>query len=106
MSLLLPVPCPPKFLLCKLPRSSVLDGNNCYVAVRLPSVAQVPGARLALVGDGPQRQELEQLFKGMPVKFMVRFVPGARGLQLSGLSCCLCAIWSWMWAALVLLPCV
>lgn len=32
---------------------------------------QVPGARLALVGDGPQRQELEQHFKGMPVKFMV-----------------------------------
>jgi hypothetical protein len=31
----------------------------------------VPGARLALVGDGPQRQELEQMFKGMPVKFMV-----------------------------------
>eukprot|EP00775_Hariotina_reticulata_P006991 gene6991-7205_t len=31
---------------------------------------QVPGARLALVGDGPQRQELEQLFKGLPVKFM------------------------------------
>lgn len=32
---------------------------------------QVPGARLALVGDGPQRAELEQIFKGMPVKFMV-----------------------------------
>jgi hypothetical protein len=31
-----------------------------------------PGARLALVGDGPQRQELEQHFAGMPVKFMVR----------------------------------
>lgn len=31
---------------------------------------QVPGARLALVGDGPQRQELEQIFAGMPVKFM------------------------------------
>lgn len=35
-------------------------------------VLQVPGARLALVGDGPQRQELEQMFRGMPVKFMVR----------------------------------
>lgn len=32
---------------------------------------QCPGARLALVGDGPQRQELEQMFQGMPVKFMV-----------------------------------
>jgi sulfoquinovosyltransferase len=31
---------------------------------------QVPGARLALVGDGPQRQELEQHFKDLPVKFM------------------------------------
>eukprot|EP00879_Flechtneria_rotunda_P023746 GHRR01025139.1.p1 GENE.GHRR01025139.1~~GHRR01025139.1.p1 ORF type:complete len:359 (+),score=96.89 GHRR01025139.1:158-1234(+) len=31
---------------------------------------QVPGARLALVGDGPQRQELEQVLAGMPVKFM------------------------------------
>lgn len=35
---------------------------------------QVPGARLALVGDGPQRQELEQHLKGMPVKFMVSHV--------------------------------
>lgn len=34
-------------------------------------ILQVPGARLALVGDGPQRQELEQMFKDMPVKFMV-----------------------------------
>lgn len=33
---------------------------------------QVPGARLALVGDGPQRAELEQMFRGLPVKFMVR----------------------------------
>ncbi|WIA33616.1 hypothetical protein OEZ86_006739 [Tetradesmus obliquus] len=40
---------------------------------------QVPGARLALVGDGPQRQELEQMFQGMPVKFMGMM----KGLELS-----------------------
>lgn len=32
---------------------------------------QVPGCRLAFVGDGPQRKELEQTFAGMPVVFMV-----------------------------------
>lgn len=32
---------------------------------------QTPGARLAFVGDGPQREELERHFAGMPVKFMV-----------------------------------
>jgi phosphatidylinositol alpha 1,6-mannosyltransferase len=31
---------------------------------------QVPGTRLALVGDGPERPGLEQLFAGLPVKFM------------------------------------
>lgn len=41
------------------------------ISVSMPCT-QVPGARLALVGDGPQRQELEQMFRGMPVKFMVR----------------------------------
>jgi hypothetical protein len=41
---------------------------------------QVPGARLALVGDGPQRQELEQMFQGMPVKFMVRRQHDVAGL--------------------------
>ncbi len=30
---------------------------------------QVPGTRLALVGDGPARPELEALFAGLPVKF-------------------------------------
>jgi hypothetical protein len=39
--------------------------------VAAPHCLQVPGARLALVGDGPQRGELEQLLAGMPVKFMV-----------------------------------
>jgi len=30
---------------------------------------QVPGTRLALVGDGPQRAELEAYFAGLPVHF-------------------------------------
>lgn len=30
-----------------------------------------PGARLALVGDGPARAALEEHFEGLPVKFMV-----------------------------------
>ncbi len=45
---------------------------SCYLLAT--SALQVPGARLALVGDGPQRQELEQMFRGMPVKFMVRLM--------------------------------
>ena len=32
-------------------------------------LAAVPGARLALVGDGPQRKHLEEHFKGLPVHF-------------------------------------
>lgn len=47
-------------------------------------VSQVPGARLALVGDGPQRQELEQMFKGMPVKFMVRGEARQAGSRQAG----------------------
>jgi sulfoquinovosyltransferase len=31
-----------------------------------------PGVRLAFVGDGPQRAELEKMFKNEPVVFMVR----------------------------------
>ena len=31
----------------------------------------LPQARLAFVGDGPSRAELEEHFKGLPVKFMV-----------------------------------
>ena len=33
-----------------------------------------PGSRLAFVGDGPQKAELEKFFAGMPVKFMVRMI--------------------------------
>lgn len=31
---------------------------------------QVPGTRLAIVGDGPARESLEQHFAGLPVKFL------------------------------------
>lgn len=31
---------------------------------------QIPGTRLALVGDGPERAKLEQYFAGLPVRFM------------------------------------
>eukprot|EP00246_Nothoceros_aenigmaticus_P015917 TRINITY_DN690_c0_g1_i2.p1 TRINITY_DN690_c0_g1~~TRINITY_DN690_c0_g1_i2.p1 ORF type:complete len:212 (+),score=35.58 TRINITY_DN690_c0_g1_i2:151-786(+) len=30
---------------------------------------RIPGSRLAFVGDGPYRKELENMFKGMPVVF-------------------------------------
>ncbi len=35
-----------------------------------PVLEQVPGTRLALVGDGPARQDLGQYFKGTSTKFM------------------------------------
>jgi glycosyltransferase involved in cell wall biosynthesis len=35
-----------------------------------PVLEQVPGTRLALVGDGPARESLERHFAGMPVQFM------------------------------------
>jgi glycosyltransferase involved in cell wall biosynthesis len=35
-----------------------------------PLLDAVPGVRLALVGDGPYRPELEKLFAGTPTKFM------------------------------------
>jgi hypothetical protein len=37
----------------------------------------IPGCRLALVGDGPQRTQLEEHFQGMPVTFMVGVIWGA-----------------------------
>jgi len=35
-----------------------------------PVLEQVPGTRLAIVGDGPARAEMEKHFAGLPVKFM------------------------------------
>ena len=35
-----------------------------------PVLEQVPGTRLALVGDGPARPDLEATFAGLPVRFM------------------------------------
>lgn len=48
-----------------------MQANLRFLSDDAAAALQVPGARLALVGDGPQRQELEQMFQGMPVKFMV-----------------------------------
>ncbi|MFW5692061.1 MAG: glycosyltransferase family 4 protein [Chloroflexota bacterium] len=44
-----------------------------------PILEQVPGTRLAIVGDGPARSQLESHFAGLPVKFMGRMT----GLPLS-----------------------
>jgi glycosyltransferase involved in cell wall biosynthesis len=35
-----------------------------------PVLESIPGARLALVGDGPYREELEQHFEGTPTHFV------------------------------------
>jgi glycosyltransferase involved in cell wall biosynthesis len=35
-----------------------------------PVLEQVPGIRMAIVGDGPYREALEKHFEGLPVKFM------------------------------------
>ncbi len=35
-----------------------------------PVLEQVPGTRLAVVGDGPHREYLQEYFAGLPVKFM------------------------------------
>lgn len=45
-------------------------------------MARLPGARLAFVGDGPSRQQLQEHFADMPtVKFMVRPPPPTRALR-------------------------
>lgn len=38
----------------------------------MPVLRGNPGLRLALVGDGPLREQLQQAFAGLPVAFMVR----------------------------------
>ncbi|KAF5840931.1 hypothetical protein DUNSADRAFT_15132 [Dunaliella salina] len=45
-------------------------GAEKNLAVIKGIMEQVPGCRLAFVGDGPHRKELEQTFAGMPVVFM------------------------------------
>jgi glycosyltransferase involved in cell wall biosynthesis len=35
-----------------------------------PVLEALPGVRLAIVGDGPERSNLEKLFAGLPAKFM------------------------------------
>lgn len=39
-----------------------------------PILEQLPDVRLAIVGDGPLRSELESQFKGLPAKFMGRLI--------------------------------
>ncbi len=53
--------------------------NEKQVDKLRPILEQVPGVRLAIVGDGPARESLEAHFAGLPVKFMGRMV----GEQLS-----------------------
>ncbi|KAJ9516133.1 hypothetical protein QJQ45_024563 [Haematococcus lacustris] len=45
-------------------------GAEKNLAVIRDMMRLVPGSRLALVGDGPQRAELERHFKGLPAVFM------------------------------------
>ena len=47
------------------PAEKNLDALRCVMEA-------VPGCRLALVGDGPARPQLEQHLAGLPVTFMVR----------------------------------
>lgn len=44
--------------------------NEKQVQTLRPVLENVSGVRLAIVGDGPYREELEQHFAGLPVKFM------------------------------------
>lgn len=63
------------------------------VALLLRALAQVPDARLAIVGDGPQRQELEALVRDLGLAGRVELM-GSRGrpevlevLRRSSLAC-------------------
>ena len=46
--------------------------NEKQVDKLRPVLEQVPGTRLAVVGDGPAREALEEHFAGLPAKFMGR----------------------------------
>ncbi|PWZ13349.1 Sulfoquinovosyl transferase SQD2 [Zea mays] len=43
--------------------------RNMEMRSRLTVMDRLPGARIAFIGDGPFRAELEQMFSGMPVVF-------------------------------------
>lgn len=48
--------------------------NEKRIDLLRPILERIPNTRLALVGDGPARADLEAHFKGLPVKFMGRMV--------------------------------
>ncbi|HRF96271.1 MAG TPA: glycosyltransferase family 1 protein [Aggregatilineales bacterium] len=48
--------------------------NEKRIDLLRPLLERLPNTRLALVGDGPARADLEEHFKGLPVKFMGRMV--------------------------------
>ncbi|GMP76706.1 hypothetical protein CsSME_00033271 [Camellia sinensis var. sinensis] len=54
---------------------------------------QIPEARIAFIGDGPYREDLEKLFSGMPAVFTgmlggVASLLGKRSMSFSGIEVC------------------
>ncbi len=48
--------------------------NEKRIDLLRPLLERLPNTRLALVGDGPARADLEEYFRGFPAKFMGRMV--------------------------------